>query len=230
MTQKNVCFIPVRRGSKGIVHKNWKILYGKPLFCWVLDTVIESGISEEIWIATDAPEIKDIVKERYGDGVYIFDRNEQNAQDTSITLDVILEFLTQYACVEKRDYLITLQATSPFTSVGELHALHALLNQNTYDAIVACYRLRKFRWDETGFPLDYSLEQKKLRRQDYKGFLVEAGSFYASRMADIVRTKQFISGKIGLLEINANASIDIDEEFDWKMAETYMNLCNGIIT
>lgn len=230
MSQKNICFIPLRRGSKSIAKKNWKVLYGKPLFCWILDSVLESGISDEIWIATDSPEIKDIAREKYNGRVSIFDRSTKNAQDTSVTLDVVLEFLTEYNSKENRDYMILLQATSPFTSVSELKALSAMISENKYDSIIACCRLRKFRWDESGFPLDYSLDQKPPRTQDYKGFLVASGSFYVSRIADILKSGQLLSGEIGIFEVNPKAGIDIDDEFDWKMAETYLQLCNGIIT
>ena len=229
MTQKNICFIPLRRGSKSIKNKNWKNMCGKPLFCWILDTVLESGISDEIWIATDSPEVKEIVNERYDERVYVFDRCEQNARDESPTIDVILEFLKQYESADQRDYFILLQAPSPFTSVGELKALSAMLEQDLYDSVVSCLRLRKFRWDEAGFPLDYSLDNKP-QRQEYKGFLIESGSFYVSRIAEIIRTGKLISGKIGLIEVDPVAIIDIDEESDWKMAESYLMLCNGIIT
>ncbi len=226
--KRNVCFIPVRRGSKSIVNKNWKILYGKPLFCWILDTIIESGIGDEIWIATDAPEIKEIVNANYTNGVRIFDRSFQNAQDKSVTIDVILEFLTQYQPIDQHDYLITLQATSPFTTVGELLALDNMLKQDAFDSVVACCRLKKFRWSPEGIPLDYSIENKP-RRQDYEGFLVETGSFFASKISGILKTRQMLSGKIGLFEVNPIANIDIDEEIDWKMAEAYLQLCKGII-
>ncbi len=226
MIPKNICFIPLRRGSKAIINKNWKILYGKPLFCWILDTILESGISDEIWIATDASEIRKIISEKYDHRVHIFDRSAQNAQDDSPTIDVILEFLTQCTSIEKNNYFILLQAPSPFTSIGELQALSAMLSQNIYDSIIACCRLRKFRWDESGFPLDYSIE-KKPQRQEYKGFLIEAGSFYASTVEKILETKQMMSGKVGLLEVDPIAVIDIDEESDWKMAEAYLHLCNG---
>lgn len=39
---KTICFIPVRKGSKGIPGKNLKELGGKPLVCWIIDSVLSS--------------------------------------------------------------------------------------------------------------------------------------------------------------------------------------------
>ena len=88
---RNIFFMPLRAGSKGIPGKNYKPFYGKPLFFWYLDTVISTGLADEVWVATDCYTIKSLLAESYPQ-VSIFHRASENARDTSPTIDVVMEF------------------------------------------------------------------------------------------------------------------------------------------
>lgn len=223
MKAKKICFIPVRKGSKGIPGKNKRMLCGKPLVCWVTDTIIDSGIGDEIWIATDSDEMEDMIYRHYGNRVHVFRRNEAGALDTSPTMDVVREFIDKNPLAPE-NWFILLQATSPFTTIEDLKKLEFMLDEGKYDSAIACLRLKKFRWSEEGYPLDYNWETKP-RRQEYKGFLIESGAFYASTVSQIKHSHQLISGQVGIIEVDESAFIDIDEESDWVMAEAYMNYC-----
>lgn len=218
--KRNICFIPVRKGSKGIPGKNLKAFAGKPLVAWVLDAVIASGIADEIWIATNCDQMGQFLVSHYQDKVFVYRRSERNAEDTSPSIDVVLEFLTATP-FDDSDRLILLQATSPFTHANDLRVLADEISNEKYDAFIACYRMKRFRWSETGEPLDYTFANKP-RRQDYKGYLFESGAFYASTVGAIKQTGQLLSGKIKPIDTNASgAMIDIDDEDDWRMGEAY---------
>lgn len=215
---KIICFIPVRKNSKEIVGKNMKELNGKPLISYTLDTLIASSIADEIWVATDWNKLKSYVQDRYKDKVAVFDRSPQNASDESPSIDVVLEFLSKIN-FDSSDKFVLVQATSPFTTVDEFQKLKIILLDNKYDSIVSCCRLKRFRWEESGISVDYNLKNKQ-RRQDYKGFLVESGNFYASKVENIKKTGQLLSGKILPFEVSSASSIELDTELDWIFAET----------
>lgn len=217
-TARNICFIPVRKNSKEIKGKNMKELAGKPLIAHILETIIVSGIADEIWVATDWDYLKKYVRETFGRKVQVYNRNPENATDTSPTIDVVQEFL------DKRNYafsdnFILLQATSPFTTSEELSNLKTILRNDTYDSIVSCCRLKRFRWSENGTSLDYDLKTKQ-RRQEYNGFLIESGSFYVSKAGLIKGTRQLLSGRIFPFEVSYEAFIELDNPLDWELAET----------
>jgi N-acylneuraminate cytidylyltransferase len=215
---KNICFIPLRKGSKGIPNKNTKIFKGKPLFCWSLETIICSEIATEIWIATDCEKVKGIVRSKYP-SVHLFERSDINAQDSSPTIDVILEFLLANV-YQPQDRILLFQATSPLTSESDILSLKKMLESNEFDSLIACLRMKKFRWSEDGNPLDYTLARKP-RRQDYQGFLIETGAFYMSKVGDLLSSKQLLSGKIGIVEVGPHSLIDIDEPIDWSIGQAY---------
>ena len=219
---RNICFIPVRKGSRGISQKNIKELGGKPLLCWVVDSIISSNISDCIWVATDCEQTKKIVHNRYNGKINVYCRSKQSAQDDSPVIDVIMEFLKTYSFKDD-DRFILLQATSPFIRTEELHNLLHEMQKKEYDSFIACCRISKFSWSEHGLPLNYTIENKP-RRQEYKGILLESGAFYASTVGRIKQTKELISGKMKTIEINQAGLIDIDEPKDWQLAEYYSSL------
>lgn len=218
---KNIFFIPLRSSSKGIPGKNYKNFYGKPLFCWCLDTVINTNLADEIWVATDCSIIKSLVKEKYHSNIVkVFQRNAENAQDASPTIDVVTEFLTSGSFSAESNFIL-IQATSPLTSAEDIKTLIQNIDRDEKDSFIACARLKCFRWTDDGKSLDYRMD-KPPRRQDYKGFLVQTGAFYASKIGLILETGHLISGKIGIIELGKESLIDIDEPVDWKIGEAYL--------
>lgn len=215
-----ICFIPARKGSKGIPGKNMKILGGKPLICWIVDTVLQSGIADAIWIATDWEEMEELLLQRYANQVNVFQRSAWSARDESPTMDVVTEFFNQNI-LTGNDYFILLQPTSPFISITDLQLLKRDMEQNIYDSFISCYRLKRFSWSKEGLPLDYTL-QLKPRRQEHEGLLIESGGFYASTMKKIKQSGILLPGQVKVIETGEGSIIDIDEERDWKIAEFYI--------
>ena len=218
---RNICFIPVRKNSKGIPQKNIKELGGKPLLCWIIDCIISSNISDCIWVATDCEKTQKIIYDRYDGKINVYYRSKESAQDDSPTIDVVMEFLKTHSFKDD-DRFILLQATSPFIRVEELINLLNEMQKKEYDSFIACCRVHKFVWDERGLPLNYKVGNK-IKRQDYKGILIESGAFYASTIGQIKQTKELISGKTKIIEISQAGLIDIDEPKDWEIAECYLN-------
>ena len=217
---KNIAFIPIRKGSKGIKNKNTKVLGDKPLFCWVLDTLLKVNGINEIWIATDSDEAELIIKQRYGDNIKVFRRSIASSTDSAPVMDVINEFI-EYMHPNKEDFFLLVQATSPFTTVTDFVMLMESIHNKEADSYISCQRVKKFSWSEDGKPLNYDLNTKPMR-QNYPGLLLETGAFYASSVGAILQSGQLLSGRIKIVETSIGTSIDIDEEKDWKAAEQYI--------
>lgn len=217
----NIVIMPLRKGSKSIVEKNIRLFCGKPLFTWYLETTIKSGLADEIWVATDCDKVTKVVNNNYPE-VLIFNRSTEPARDTSPTNDVVLEFLNKNY-FHQDDNLILIQATSPLTSITDLQHLFEQIKIEKYDSIVACLRMNRFRWTEDGQSLDYEISHTPIRRQDYRGFLVQVGAFYYSKVGNILKTGQLISGNVGIVEVGQDSVIDIDEPVNWVLGEAYMN-------
>ena len=77
---KTLVVIPARGGSKGIPHKNIKLLNGKPLICYSIDVARQFTTDDNICVTTDDDEIIKVVGE-YGLKVP-FKRPDYLATDT----------------------------------------------------------------------------------------------------------------------------------------------------
>ena len=62
---RTFCFVPVRKGSRGIPGKNLRLLGDKPLVCWIIDTILASGIADEVCVATNCDEMESLIRGRY---------------------------------------------------------------------------------------------------------------------------------------------------------------------
>jgi len=211
-----IAFIPARGGSKSIPKKNIKIFCGKPLIFWNLQELQTSNV-DEIIIATDSDEIKSVVNSFNFSKVKVYDRSNENAQDTSSTESVMLEYISN-AKLSDEDVFMLVQATSPFTQTSHFNEGLELFKQ--YDSILTCCESKRFSW-RNGKALNYDIN-KRPRRQDFQGTLIENGAFYISSIADIKSTKNRISGDIGIYQMPEYTYTEIDEVEDWIVAELLM--------
>jgi YrbI family 3-deoxy-D-manno-octulosonate 8-phosphate phosphatase len=211
-----VAFIPARGGSKSIPEKNIKVFCGKPLIFWNLQELQNSDV-DEIIVATDSAKIKSLVNTFSFSKVKVYDRSNKNAQDTSSTESVMLEYITN-SNLSDEDTFILAQATSPFTQT--IHFNQGLELFRQYDSILTCCESKRFSW-RNGKSLNYDIYNRP-RRQDHKGTFIENGAFYISSVGDIKATKNRISGDIGIYEMPEYTYTEIDEAEDWIVAESLM--------
>ena len=108
-----IAFVPVRKGSKSIPKKNIKLFCGKPLVFWVLQELQNTSINK-IVVATDSNKIKNIVNSFNFSKVQLYDRQPDNAKDSSTTESVMLEYINS-TDLNDNDIFMLVQATSPFT-------------------------------------------------------------------------------------------------------------------
>ena len=217
---KKIAFIPARCRSKSIPFKNIKMFCGEPLIYWVTKSLENSKTIDKIIIATDCKEIINIVESFNLKKVSIYLRNPANAQDSSSTESVMLEYIQQ-SNLKKSDYFFLVQATSPFAQSKDFDLAFQQLIQEKADSLLSCARVKRFFWNEDGMPINYNFKNRP-RRQDFKGSLIENGAFYINKIENILRYENRLSGKIAIYEMPEFASIELDEPDDWIIAEMFM--------
>jgi len=77
---KILAIIPARGGSKGIPRKNIRLLVGKPLIAYSIETALKSKYIDKVVISTEDEEIAEISKNRKD---YIL----QNLKDVDTTIE-----------------------------------------------------------------------------------------------------------------------------------------------
>lgn len=199
MSQYIVGLTPARGGSKGIPKKNIKVIAGKPLIKWTIDSAKESKLLDRYVVSTENKEIAGIAKQN---GAEILERPLELATDDASTLSVLQHIVKQVAC----DIVVLLQATSPVRRPGLIDECIKEFVQYGYDSLA------------TGF-ICKSTEYGKntLRRQDIKGFFKDDGNIYVIK-ADILKKGDRYGENIGRKVISQWENLDIDNEVDFWIA------------
>lgn len=219
----NIAFIPVRGGSKSIPMKNIKIINGKPLVYWTAKAANDAKCVDKVVIATDSAQIKETVQSFGFEKVEIYDRNPDNAQDTSSTESVMLEYI-ENSDLNGDDKFFLIQATSPLLESSHIDGMYKKFLDTKVDSMFTGVREKQFHWIEKGDrvePINYDYRNRP-RRQDFQGIIAENGACYISFVKNILQDKCRLSGRIGVYELPPETSYEIDEEKDFIIVENLM--------
>ena len=225
---KALFLIPARGGSKGIPHKNRKLLGGKPLIGYAIDAARAVAPSDvDICVSTDDEEIVRVVQD-YGLQVP-FLRPDALAQDGSGTYEVILHALDFYeAQGVTYDVVVLLQPTSAFrTSVHIQEAMQ--LYTPDCDMVVSVVEAKSnpyyvmFEEDKEGF-LQHLLKATFVCRQACPTVYEDNGAVYVMDVAAMREKPISAFTKNRKYVMPQSVSLDLDSPEDWLYAEFLMKL------
>lgn len=217
MSKTTVGFIPLRKNSKGIPNKNKKKLLGRPLFTWVLTEAIFSNL-DKVFVFTDDDAVIEYINLHFqwSPKVSCIKRSDDNALDTSSTEDAILEFCDNMKT--SFDIFCLLQATSPLTQRQDIDKALQTLKSDDLDAVLSVVNTHRFIWSKEGESLNYDYKNRP-RRQDFEGLLIENGAIYCTTKDALLKSKNRLSGNIGIIEMPEDTLVEIDSETDWHVTE-----------
>lgn len=224
-----IAIIPARCGSKGLPDKNIKILNGKPLMSWSIETALKCNYIDEVMVSTDSEEYAKIAR-RFGANVP-FIRPAKYATDTASRKDLIKHTIDFYKKEGRKfDYIVFLEPTSPLRVLDDLKkSIEQLLNdKNGAESIVGICKLENTHPEfvvelDNGF-LDFSYSKqpsKILRRQDLNTLYFFEGSLYISETNAYLEKEFYHSKTLGYI-VPRWKSLEIDEIEDFVMIESIM--------
>lgn len=221
----NTAFIPVRGGSKSIPLKNIKLLNGKPLVYWTALAAENAECIDKLVIATDSEEIKSTVLGFGFKKLVVYDRDKNNASDTSSTEDVMLEYINKSE-MGNDDLFFLIQATSPMLKAEHIDGMYNEFCKNDSDSMFTGVREKQFKWvgvnDKNGLkPVNYDYRNRP-RRQDFEGLIAENGACYINSVKNIKHDRCRLSGKITAFELPSYTLYELDEPSDWIIVEEMM--------
>jgi CMP-N,N'-diacetyllegionaminic acid synthase len=224
-----LALIPARGGSKRLPGKNTRLLAGKPLIVWSIEAT--NGLAEvcDTLVSTDSAAVAAVARE--AGALVPWLRPAELATDEANSVDVALHAVDWYEKARGPvDGLLLLQATSPFRTrqsvrrgidafrLGEGRAVLGVSPAQSHP--LWCFRveeqvLRPFI-DRGGLAL---------RSQDLPPAFTINGGFYLISPAQL-REQQSFHGEdvLPLIMDDPAESIDIDTEWDWRMAEAALSV------
>nr|WP_315463265.1 acylneuraminate cytidylyltransferase family protein [uncultured Rhodoferax sp.] len=196
-----LALIPARGGSKGIPRKNVRLIAGKPLIAWSIEAALASKLIDHCVVSTDDIEIAAVARKF---GAQVLDRPAELATDVASTDDVMCHALEAFP---EASLIVLLQCTCPIRDHDLIDSAIQRFIDTDADSLA------------TGFTCKYKeYGTKSTRRQDYAGFFYDDGNIYINK-ADLVRRGDRFGQKLERMEIDREQNIDIDEPFDFWLAE-----------
>lgn len=222
----NIAIITARSGSKGLKDKNIKELCGKPLLAYSIECALQSGQFDKVFVSTDSPEYAGIAEKFGADASFL--RSKETSGDTAGSWDVVREVIHKF---EERgalfDNIMLLQPTSPLRNVSDIINSFSLMEEKVANAIVSvCEMEHSPLWSNTlGDDLcmdDFRRENYcDLRRQELPTYYRINGAIFLINRKELEQSAM-LRHKCYAYIMPTERSIDIDTEFDFRIAECYM--------
>ena len=221
---KPICFIAARGGSKGVVRKNIRLLAGKPLIAYAIESSIKSKIFSHVVVSTEDKEIARI-SQKFGAEVP-FLRPKKLATDSTGMTEVVLHGLKKlHALGYDFDTFVNRDCTVPFLRNKDVAGSIRLLKRKNCNAVFGVYRqhlnpyFNIMELDSNGF---LKLVKNKGKRSSSRQ---TAPIVYQLNGLFVYNTKKFLEYRHDLLlnalpyEIPIETGFMIDTEFEFKLAE-----------
>lgn len=215
-----LAIIPARGGSKGIPHKNIRLLAGKPLLAWTIEAARAAQQVTRVVVSTDDPQIRQIALQ-YGAEVVL--RPAEISGDTASSESALLHTLDYLKSAENYQPVLVafLQCTSPLMLPADIDGTIQALRQEHADSAFSAIRFFHFLWKRetsgaTGINHDKKFRQ---RRQERSPEFLENGAVYVFKTQEFRQAKHRFFGKTAIYEIPPARSLEIDEPGDLEMAE-----------
>jgi len=221
--------IPARGGSERLPRKNVLELNGKPLIAYSIEAGLKSKYIDKLLVSSDDEEI---LGEAIKFGAQTIRRPDVLASAKATTFDAIEHAINKV--VDKYDYIVLLQATSPLRNEQHIDEAITLLQERNADAIISvCKTDHSPLWSGT-LPLNSSMvgflkeETINKRSQDLEQNFRLNGAIYICKTESFLEERSFfLKENIFAYKMNRKYSIDIDEEIDFKIAAILMSDSNG---
>lgn len=225
---RNFAFIFARGGSKGLPGKNIKPLAGKPLIAYSIDVAHQIPDIEAVFVSTDDDDIARIANQY---GANVIPRPLELAQDDSpewLAWRHAVQWATEHHGVF--DGFVSLPATSPLRSSKDVEA--AMLKRREAGAdicisVTPASRSPYFNMVTTTangeVGLVISPSEKVQRRQDAPAVFDITTVVYATTKDFVLNHSGLFSGKVVAIEVPKERAVDIDDIFDFMLAEAILN-------
>jgi N-acylneuraminate cytidylyltransferase/CMP-N,N'-diacetyllegionaminic acid synthase len=223
--KKNIlAIITARGGSKGVPKKNIRLLAGKPLIVYTIEAAQKSKFLNRIIVSTDDQEIAKIAKKYKVEVPFI--RPKNLARDTTPMLSVLRHAVKHLEDKEEyeADIIVRLQPTSPLRTAYDIdRAIDKLLKTNASIVETVCkvnhhpFWMVKLKNDKL-YPF---IKTKKpcFYRQELPELYMLNGAVYVIKKQTLMKKKKIFSENTRAIIMEPERSIDIDNLFNFKIAE-----------
>jgi N-acylneuraminate cytidylyltransferase len=209
--------VPMKGHSERVPGKNLRAMCHKPLFYWILDSLSRSKYIDRIVINTDSPEIAQGTTKLFD--VTIIERPTELQGDFFVANDLIAYDLLQFP---ETEFFLQTHSTNPLLKTETIdRAIEAFFRQRTHDSLFSVTELHtRLYWTE-GTPVNHD-PSNLIRTQDLEPIFEENSCLYIFSRESFKKNNNRLGDSPMMFPIDRFEAVDIDEEYDFLLAESLL--------
>jgi CMP-N-acetylneuraminic acid synthetase len=215
--------VPMRHFSRRVPGKNYRLLIDKPLYRYILDTLLAVPAITEIVVDTDSDTIIQDVEQQLPE-VRIVRRPEHLRSEMLVMNDILPHILEEV----QADYYLQTHSTNPLLrpeTIGE--AIAAFLAQrDIYDSLFSVTPRQARLWTAEGAAINHDPDNL-IRTQDLEPVMEENSCIYIFRRDVFEARRNRIGARPLVFAMDPGESLDVDTELDWQIVEATLRSAEG---
>lgn len=215
----SVAIIPARIGSKGVPQKNIRLLDGKPLIEYSINSAKECDNIDEIIVSSDSDKVLELADKSM---VKTHKRKNEFSSDTASMNSVLYSVISDLNL--KCDIICLLQPTCPFRPVGLIDDCMDSFKQPKVDSVLTVSEVgdmhpaRMYSITENRMTC-FSPDNEMKNRQALPKVYHRNGLVYARRLNSFLKTGKLYDKDTVPVIVNERFIVNIDEPIDFLFSE-----------
>ncbi len=209
--------MPLKERSERVPGKNTRLFCGKPLFHWILTALSQCHHIDRIAIDTDSPAIAKEAADNFN--VMVIERPGHLRGDMVVANELIAYDLS---VITGFDHFLQTHSTNPLLRPETIDsAIRTYSRRGDHDSLFSVTPLRTRLYWPTGAPINHD-PQQLIRTQDLPPIYEENSCIYLFSREGFEKSMNRVGESPMLFPIDSQEAVDIDDEFDFILAERLM--------
>ena len=207
--------LPMKANSERVPNKNFRLIGGKPLYYWMLETLFAIEVIDRVIVNTDADQ--ELFSNFSRDKKLVTRSRKPSLRGDLVSMNKIIE---DDILSDGNDIFLMTHTTNPLISTKTLsNAIDIFMNRdkNKYDSLYSATKFQGRFYYEESVAINHN-PNELLRTQDLPSVYLENSCLYLFDKSIFLETKTRIGKKPILFETPQLESVDIDTEDDWHLA------------
>ncbi len=207
--------IGIKEKSQRVPNKNLKKLDNKPLYSWLLDTLVSIDEIKEILISIEGRALLEKIETDYKNSnkIRVFEREKDLIGHETPMTDIINSLVES----SKTDTILNTHVTNPFLSKKSIRSAINLYNKEQKPVFSVNSHQSRF-YDKFLNPINHNIYELK-QTQDLDIMYEENSCLYIFDKNEFISNKVRIFSNSIVYPLNKIEAIDIDTLEDWDLAE-----------
>ena len=217
---KIAAFVPMRHHSVRVSGKNYRLMNGKPLYHYIMESLLKVPEIDQVVVDTDSPVVIEGLAKDFPQVSALLRPEHLRADD--VPMNEILMYDTSQI---PADYYLQTHCTNPLLKPETISAAIRALQDKAYmyDSLFSVTEVKKRFWDQLARPINHN-QNILLRTQDLPPIYEENSCIYIFTREVLEKKYTRIGERPLLFPIAAREAQDIDDEFEFIITEMMMKM------